>query len=159
MATSRGKEFESFVKRDMMKVEGVDVIRLYDPVGGYSNVRNICDFIVYKKPYMFCVECKSTKQNTLNFADIRQYDDLMSQTKYDSVQSGVLIWYIEQKEIYWVDAKYMKVLREDLKCKSINIKDLRIACKSPFYYVIRIDAEIKRINPICDFKSFFEQFN
>lgn len=158
MATSRGKEFESFVKRDISRVEGVDIIRLYDPVGGYSNVRNICDFIVYKKPNMFCVECKSTKENTLRYEDIRQFNDLKTQVQYDGVKPGVLVWFIEHKEVYWVSADYMIIQKEILQKKSINIKDLQIACQSDTG-VIRINTDIKRINPICDFTSFFENFD
>lgn len=158
MATSRGKEFETFVKRDLEKVEGVVIIRLYDPVGGYVNVKNLCDFILYRKPNMFCLECKSIKGNTLSYDNISQYDDLVKHSGYDGVESGVLIWYIEHKEVYWVNAEYMRTQREKLNKKSINIKDLRVACLLKGD-VIKIDCEIKRINPVCDFTSFFNKFN
>lgn len=156
MATSRGKDFEGYVKRDLEKIEGVDVIRLYDPVGGYSNVKNICDFIVYKKPYMFCLECKSTNENTLNYAEISQYTALTNQLQFDGVKPGVLIWYIKHKQVYWVSAEYMKIQREECNKKSINIKDLQVASCSG---VIKIDAEVKRINPVCDFNNFFNKID
>lgn len=154
MATSRGKDFEGYVKRDLEKIEGVDVIRLYDPVGGYSNVKNICDFIVYKKPYMLCLECKSTNENTLNYAEISQYTALVNQLPFDGVKPGVLIWYIKHKQVYWVSAEYMKIQREECNKKSINIKDLQVAsCDG----VIKIDIEVKRINPVCDFNNFLDR--
>lgn len=156
MSTSRGKDFEQVVRRDLEKLDNVDVIRLYDPVGGYTGVKNICDFIVYKYPHMLCLECKTTQENTLHYSMISQYNSLIDQLNFNGVKPGVLIWYINQKEVWWVGADYMKIQHEDLGKKSINIKDLRDARTTS---VVKIDTTVKRINPVCDFTSLFNQLD
>ena len=66
MSVSRGKSFEDIVKKCIERLDDVDIQRLYDTQGGYSSVANPADFIVYKRPQFYLLECKSTNANTLS---------------------------------------------------------------------------------------------
>ena len=60
MSVNRGKQWETKVREDFKRTFPFGTIdRLYDPVGGYSNVKNISDFIGYVKPNIFYLECTS----------------------------------------------------------------------------------------------------
>ena len=59
MAVNRGKQFEDVVREAFEKVEGVSIDRLHDQTNGFRGSQNICDFIVYKYPHQYYIECKS----------------------------------------------------------------------------------------------------
>ena len=44
MPQNHGKKFEEKFKNDFLKVENATIDRLYDPVGGFRGIKNICDF-------------------------------------------------------------------------------------------------------------------
>ena len=64
MPQNHGKKFEEKLKSDFLKIDGVSKDRLYDPVGGFKGIKNICDYIVYMYPNIFYIECKSHEGNT-----------------------------------------------------------------------------------------------
>ena len=56
---NRGKDFEGQIHTGFDKVRGVSIDRLPDPMAGYAGIKNICDFIVYRYPLQYYIECKS----------------------------------------------------------------------------------------------------
>ena len=60
MAVNRGKDFEEHIKQAFLQVPDVSVDRLHDQTNGYLGSSNICDFIVYKKPFEYYIECISS---------------------------------------------------------------------------------------------------
>lgn len=159
MALNRGKELEEKIKEALEKFDKKELCfqRLYDITMGYKNIKNPSDFIAYKKPTHFYIECKSTKGNTLNFHDISQLDDLADRSITEGVRAGVIIWYIEHKETYWVDIRYILDLRDKLFAKSVNIKNLR-TLELPNDLVFKIDGITKRVFTDYDLKSFFDYY-
>ena len=66
MVENRGKQFENVIKTAFEKVDGVSIDRLHDQTTGFKGSSNICDFIVYKEPYEYYIECKSVHGNLLS---------------------------------------------------------------------------------------------
>lgn len=124
MATNRGKQFELKLKSDWVRtVPNSSIDRIYDTVNGLKGVSNICDFIGFKKPNIFYLECKSHLGNTFPFSALRQYDKLVSKIGIEGVRTGVVIWFIEHDRVIYVPAKTLKQMKLDNK-KSVNITTL-----------------------------------
>ncbi len=120
---NRGKDFEAQLRKQLEK--GFDVTRLADNTAGYMGGRNICDFICYSYPNLFYFELKSTKGNTLPFANITENQFLGLQEKefIEGVGAGLIIWYLEKDKTFFVSASLMNSLKKQGK-KSIHINDL-----------------------------------
>lgn len=120
---NRGKQFEEQIKFGFEKAENASVIRLIDPQNGYAGVRNICDFIVYKKPTQYFIECKSCYGNTLPFSNItdNQWQGLLRQSRIDGVIAGYIIWFIDHDVTIFVSAQDMNDLKTKFGHKSFNI--------------------------------------
>lgn len=110
MPVNRGKKFEDVVKQAFERVPYVSVDRLHDQTTGYLGSSNICDFIVYRKPYEFYFECKSVHGNTLSIHSItkdpkhphdygnitnKQWEGLSEKAMIDGVFAGVICWWID----------------------------------------------------------------
>ena len=82
---NRGKQFENVIKESFQKVSNVSIDRLHDQTTGFANSANICDFIVYKEPYEYYIECKSVHGNTLPFSNISdtQWNGLLEKSKIE----------------------------------------------------------------------------
>ena len=113
MGKNRGKQFEDVIRSCFEKIPGVSVDRLHDQTTGYAGSTNICDVIVYQKPYEYYFECKSVHGNTLsihsnpkpdkkgvlhgfygNITD-KQWEGLLEKSKIDGVIAGVICWWID----------------------------------------------------------------
>lgn len=118
-----GKTWEGIVKSTLKQSPDISVDRLPDPMMGYKGVRNICDFVVYKKPNQFYIECKATRGNTLNFSAITkdQWEGLLEKSTIPGVLSVVLIWFSEHDTVVALDIGYLKEIR-DAGFKSFNVK-------------------------------------
>ena len=109
-----GKEFEQHTKAALL-AEGACVDRLPDQMTGLAGSTNPCDFIVYRKPYDFFIECKSCSTEEQRF-DIKgyisetQWIDLLKKSKYEGVFSGYLVWFVHSKKIFWFPAEKMAAL-------------------------------------------------
>ena len=69
MSTNRGKDFENIVRSSISNL-GIDITRLYDSTSGYISIHTTCDFIAYKYPTIYYIECKSIDGNTLSSSSI-----------------------------------------------------------------------------------------
>lgn len=98
MSISRGKQFETVVYQSFEAVRGVSVDRIHDQTTGFKGSTNICDFIVYRKPYEYYVECKSVHGNTLPFRNIadNQWNGLLEKSKIKGVRAGIICWYVDK---------------------------------------------------------------
>lgn len=114
MAQNRGKSFESLIKSAFNKVPGVSVDRLHDQTTGYLGSKNICDFIVYKYPHQYYIECKSVHGNTFPFSNItdNQYNGLMDKSKIDGVFAGIIVWFIDKDRTLYIPIQTIDSMRE-----------------------------------------------
>ena len=121
MATNYGKQFERKLKEDFLKLENSTIDRLYDTMNGYKTVSNICDFLAYRKPYLYYLEAKTIKGNTFPFTNLKQYDKLLPKVGIPGVRAGVVIWFIDHDKILYVPISTVKQMKKD-GLKSVNIR-------------------------------------
>lgn len=120
---NRGKDFEGQIYNGFAKIDGVSIDRLPDPMAGYAGVKNICDFLVYKYPNQYYIECKSCYGNTLsiNSNDPKrkygaitnnQWEGLLEKSKIPGVRAGIMVWFIDHDATYWLDIRLLQKLRD-----------------------------------------------
>lgn len=146
MAVNKGKAWEAKFKTDFMKsFPDGSIDRLYDPVGGYYGINNICDFIGYEWPNIYYLELKSHKGNTFPFTCLPQYDKLTSKVGIKGVRAGVVLWFIDHDQVIYAPISTITKMKEDGK-KSINVKEL------DDYHLIKLPGQKKRVFVECDYR-------
>lgn len=156
LAVNRGKKFEEIIKEAFMKVPGVSIDRLHDQMTGYKvTSANPCDFIVYKQPYEYYIECKSVHGNTLPFSNItdNQWRGLLEKSKIPGVHAGVICWWCDN------DITAFIPIYELEECKKNGYKSVRFNHET--FYIdgfICIPGRKKRVFWDYDMMSFFEHF-
>lgn len=124
---NRGKQFEAAIKEALKEVYNGYLMRLIDPSAGFAGVKNICDFIFFKAPTMYLLECKTLQGNTLNFKtaiSTNQWDGLLEASATPGVIAGVVVWFQDWDTTVFVDIRELERMRK-LGIKSLNIKDIR----------------------------------
>ena len=134
MSVNRGKEA-------FLKIPGVSIDRLNDNTAGFKGIAGICDFIVYKMPYEYYIECKSVHGNTLPFSNItdKQWNGMLEKFNILGVNAGVICWFIDHdrtiyipiSELQFRKDKGEKSIRYDVDCYTIT--DIRGTKKRVFY--------------------------
>ena len=130
MAKNRGKQFENCIEESFLKVPGASVDRLHDQTTGYQGSSNICDFVVYKKPYEYYFECKSVHGNTLSIHSIpkpdkkgvlhgfygnitdTQWEGLLEKSALPGVTAGVICWWIDKDVTMFLPIQKLVLARE-----------------------------------------------
>lgn len=142
MAINRGKQWEQKFKEDWTRtVPDSFLLRLPDQVSqfaGYS--ANICDFIGYKYPKLFLIECKSIHGNTLPLTNLTQFQKLTAYIDIKGIDVGVMLWWINHDIVAWIPIKSVMKMKEDGK-KSINVKMV----KEKVYDIVVIPSVKKRV--------------
>ncbi len=123
---NRGKDFEKEIKNCLELVPNVSIDRLPDPTGGYSGVRNICDYVAFHSPDNFFIECKCLYGNTLNYKGAitqNQWDGMLEKSKIYRCVAGVAVWYIDYDITAFVPIQDLTEHRTKGN-KSLNITDI-----------------------------------
>lgn len=143
---NRGKQFEEVIKKSFEKIPDVSIDRLHDQTTGYLGSKNICDFIVYKKPYEYYIECKSIHGNTFPLSNItdNQFSGLLNKSKIKGVIAGLIIWFVDKDVTIFVEINDLKVAK-DLGDKSIRFDEA----------YIRLQGKKKRVFFDYDMDHFF----
>ena len=122
MSQNRGKQFENVIRKSFERVEGVSIDRLNDNTAGFKGVAGICDFIVYKEPYEYYIECKSVHGASLPFRNITdtQWDGLLEKSKIEGVYAGIICWFIDKDVTKFIPIQLLDYMRkfEDVKSYS-----------------------------------------
>ena len=149
MSVNRGKQFEEVVKESFLKLSNVSIDRLHDQTNGFLGSKNICDFIVYRKPYEYYIECKSVHGNTLPFTNItdRQWNGLLEKSQINGVFAGILCWWVDKDVTRFIPIQMLNFLREFCKMKSyrydiVDIEDIELAY---MYKSVLIQGKKKRV--------------
>ena len=121
MAENRGKKFENIIKEAFLKVPNVSIDRLHDQTTHWKGSQNICDFIVYKEPYEYYIECKSVHGNTLPFSNITdtQWNGLLQKSYINGVFAGVICWWIDHDKTVFIPIQEL-TLMEMVGMKSVR---------------------------------------
>lgn len=124
MAVNRGKQFEQVVRESFEKVPGVSIDRINDQTTHYKGSTNICDFIVYRKPYEFYFECKSVHGNVLPFSNITdtQWRGLLEKSKIHGVFAGIICWWVDRDVTGFIPIQELQRCVDDGR-KSIRFDD------------------------------------
>lgn len=124
MSIDYGKKFEERFKLDWINSTGGAIVRLYDNTSGYLSISNVSDYICYKYPNLFFIECKSHKGASIPFTAISQYDKLLSFSNIKGIRSGVVLWLYEKDIVLYIPVKTIKVLKDSGE-KSVGIRHLK----------------------------------
>lgn len=113
-----GKLFEKKFKEQMDNEDDVYCLRLPDPMGGFKGLSNICDFIVYKYPYLYLFELKTTAGPSLPFNNIshNQLHGLKAANeKLSVIKAGFIIWFYDKDITYFTIPQTILDLQEQGK--------------------------------------------
>lgn len=119
---NRGKQYEAQVKKNWYKAFPKSFIyRVPDQVTGYKGATNVSDFIGFAGGNLFLVECKSHQGNTFPFANLTQYNMLLSYLGIPGVRIGVFLWMIDHGVEIYLPIETVKKMKAD-GLKSFNVK-------------------------------------
>ena len=138
MSIDYGKKFEERFKLDWVNSTGGAIVRLYDNTSGYLSISNVSDYICYKYPNLFFIECKSHKGASIPFTAISQYDKLLSFSNIKGIRAGVVLWLYEKDIVLYVPVIVIKQLK-DIGEKSVGIRHL------DEYDIIKIPSKKLRV--------------
>lgn len=143
MTVNRGKQFENVIRKSFECVEGVSIDRLNDNTAGFKGVAGICDFIVYKEPYEYYIECKSVHGNTLPFSNITetQWNGLFEKSKIEGVFAGIICWFIDKDITLFIPIQVLQIckyrgwksIRYDVNGYHTSIKEIKGKKKRVFF--------------------------
>ena len=146
MAKNYGKKFEKQFEQDFLKIPGSTIDRIYDPGFKRKGISNICDFIGYKEPHIYYLECKSIKGGTFPLNNLTQYDKLIEKKSIKGAITGAAIWFYEKDKVIFVPITTFEKLKLDGK-KSVNIKML----DTKDYEILEIPSIKKRVYMESDY--------
>lgn len=134
MAVNRGKQFEGVIQECFEKTPDVSVTRIHDQTNGYLGSSNVCDFLIFHKPYLYAIECKSVHGNTLSiysktkdpahphdYGNItnKQWHGLLEMSCVTGVYAGIMCWWIDRDVTKFIPIQMLKAIR-DAGNKSIS---------------------------------------
>lgn len=119
MSSDMGKKFEKIIYDGFKALPNVSIDRIPDQTMKYKGRKNVSDFIVFRSPKQYYIECKTVHGNRLPFANISQFDDLLAKDKIAGVKAGVLCWWVDKDVTKWLPIGYLSCLKE-LGDKSIR---------------------------------------
>ena len=148
MPQNRGKAFEKLIRDQIKQLPNTACERLNDGMSGYINSsRNPSDFIVYKKPYMYYVECKSIHGASIPIQNFKQIDLMAERCTVDGVFGKFIVWFVTHQKTFWIDYKVVLGMQR-MGYKSINYNKLT-DCAG----VQEIPAVYKRVYGVYDFSK------
>ena len=130
MAKNQGKQFEEKVREGFEGCANTSVDRIPDQVTKFKGSTNICDFMIYRKPNLYYIECKSIKGNTLSihsipkmgkdgklhgfYGNIRdnQWEGLLEKSHITGVVAGVMCWWIDKDITAFLPIQFLVTARE-----------------------------------------------
>ena len=154
MPINRGKDFERRIKEAFEKVPEVSIDRIHDQTTKFKGSTNICDFIVYKKPYEYYIECKSVHGNTLPFSNITetQWKGMLEKSKIEGVRAGILCWWVDLDETWFIPIWVLEDAKTVMNAKSINLKHPYMIA-----YWTRVMGKKKRVFFDYDMSNFLKR--
>ena len=161
MAVNRGKQFEDAIREAFEKVPGVSIDRLHDQTTKFKGTSaNICDFIVYKEPYEYYIECKSVHGNTLSihsndpkhkYGNISntQWEGLLEKSFIEGVTAGIICWWIDKDRTLFIPIQTLQ--------KLLNSGNVSYRYDWDSYDVVEIKGKKKRVFFDYDMEAFLDE--
>ncbi len=127
-AVTLGKKAEGKVREWLdLPESGHDFNRIPDQLSGFYGSKNICDFYMYKYPYMYYIESKASYNDNMQFSMITEYQrtEMYKRSKIFGVRSIVVFLYATYKRAFILDIRDIQHQLDDPKgAKSLNIKKI-----------------------------------
>ena len=169
MAVNRGKQFEDAIREAFEKVPGVSIDRLHDQTTKFKGTSaNICDFIVYKEPYEYYIECKSVHGNTLSIhsndpkhkdgnISNTQWEGLLEKSKIEGVTAGIICWWVDKNKTAFIPIQMLQAMLNHGK-KSISHEQVTFVDSCGNGYAITIiEGKKKRVFFDYDMEAFLDE--
>lgn len=148
MAKNLGKKFEAIMGEAFKAYPNTSVDRIPDQTMRYKERKNVSDFIVFRFPFQYYIECKSVHGNTLPFKNITQIDALYEKAFILGVRAGVICWWVDKDITKWIPITEIAAMRNNGK-KSIRWDE-------PIRGSKFIEGRKKRIYFEYDLSTFFD---
>lgn len=146
----RGKDFESIIRKNFEEA-GAVVERLPDPTNGYLGIRNKSDFIVYRYPYQYYIECKTVHSHRLPMYNItfNQRVGMLEVVPNKGIIAGIMCWFISLDRTLFIPIEVIEEYRlADVKSINLNKMDDK--------RFIEIHGEKKRVYFDYDLGQFLD---
>lgn len=121
-----GKKAEGRIQEWLDRPElGYSFDRIKDQMNGFYGSSNICDFQVYKQPYMYYIESKATYEDRFDFINITstQMEGLRHKSAICGCYGLVIVLFATYRRAFIFDIQSIKHI-EDMGTHSLNIKKL-----------------------------------
>lgn len=153
MASNKAKRFETIFKLNWIETVPESLCyRLYDVMGGYSGISSIADFICYKRPNLYVIDCKTHAGNTIAFSDFSQYEKMLTIKGIEGVYAGTIVWFYDHEDlVVWIPIETWEKIKLEGK-KSFNVKMI----DDPNYKVFKIPSKKRRTYCDSDYSTFIE---
>jgi penicillin-binding protein-related factor A (putative recombinase) len=159
MAVNRGKQFEKTIEKQLKELSIVRCERLHDQMTGFVEVsKNPADFIVYKYPYMYYVECKTTHEPSIPITNLPQLERIAERCTTPGIKGKFIIWFVTKQKTYWVDYTFVQKCVQ-MGCKSINYNLFEHECNKEKPLVKLIPAKYLRVFGKYDLSGIWEDNN
>ena len=161
MAVNRGKQFESIIQESFEKIENVSVIRLHDQTTGFKGSANPCDFLVYHKPYLYAIECKTIHGNTFPLSNISdfQWKSLLRMSDIEGIFAGIIVWWVDKDVTKYISIKELEQIKQN-GFKSISYDHFKFY-PLPYPYssfsVVDIPGKKKKVFFDYDMQVFLDE--
>lgn len=143
MAKNTGKVFEDEFKKSVDKLADCYYYRLRDPASSFNqtessglrfSITNDYDCFIYRYPYFYPLELKSSKTTSFSFQrdkkdkgkniKLSQINGLLKASNVHGVYAGILFNFSEKAKTYWMDIKDFEKFHISTDKGSINENDI-----------------------------------
>lgn len=168
---NKGKEFEGDVKVSA-KNQGLWILRLNDTSLSWQKEKtarftpnNIADFLIYRYPYLFVIECKSTKYKSIGIQrdpeedekmiKAQQIQNLINCSTVEGIYSGFMLNYRDDNNLnnsntYWMPIQNFSDFLVNNDKKSINAVDV------VEYGCVKVDQILRRTHFTYDINKMLD---
>lgn len=141
-----GKDAEDKVREWLDRPdEGYCFDRIPDQMTGFWGSKNVCDFTLFKYPYMYYLESKATWEDRFDFSMIseNQHDEMLKKSKIEGVFAYVVVLFATYKRAFLIDIRDIKAV-EDSGKHSLNIKKID-KWEIPYKEIVTIPNNRKKL--------------
>jgi recombination protein U len=148
------KRHESAFRESCKKIPNLICERLVDTMNFKKNVKQPSDFLCFKEPNLFYVECKTTKESELKMANIshHQFTTMLERSKIQGCECGILVEFRIDEEtikVFYIDISYINTAKNRQGKKYIDIQEAS-------QVGIEIPTRKKKINYHYDLTPIFQ---
>lgn len=145
-----GKDAEAKIKEWLDRPEDeYSFDRIPDQMTGFYQSCNICDFTLFKSPYMYYIESKATYKDRFDFNMITEYQKkhLLEKSKIRNVYGCVIVLFAEHKRAFVINIRHIAYLEKHDK-HSLNIKKIN-SWNIPYYEIQTVPNNRKKLLDYC----------